>query len=316
MAWLARHPIVMTALLHPSGEGDWVVSWVEQRPGLTAFREPTLTAATSRATAEVVSLPLSPQDRTRTHVQLVIQLDTRPGAAGAVERRPGPGLDVQGVAGSYVARDVRGSGLVVRGPSLEALVAALPTEAGVRSGTLRWVRPVTVIGADGRAILARSSPAWGSNPPSALEEFWTRLVWRLVVPVGLVAGLVVFASGETAAWSAHQGHGTPGTWTFIESTCRSSCTGWGRFTSDDGREIHDRVIMVDTPQTMHPGDVVRGLSVDGDQIYPDGGGTTWLAKPIGMALTASALLYWYRTIPARTLRGLRRLRRRRHGPRG
>jgi hypothetical protein len=245
---------------------------------------------------------------TATQLQLVISLDGWPGDQV---------FDVQGIAGSYTARDARDDGLVVRGPTLEAVadqIHAAPVLSEPEAGAgvrLRWVRPLTAIGSDG---LSTRYPLVLPTSPSEplLDEFRWWIVWRLGAPVLLVTLLIATAPDAAAAWSAHLGHGKPGTWTFTESTCNGRvCEGWGRFTSDDGTDVRDGARMFDTPQTLNPGETVRAVSIDDHRLYPVGGGGTWLTTLVADLAMIALLAVWAWRVPRWVWRRARRRRRER-----
>jgi hypothetical protein len=261
-----------------------------------SLRAATLSEAATRAASSVVALAA---DSTR-FVEAELQLAIFLGAAGGSAL-----FDVLESAGCYEARDARGGELVVRGGTLEALIAAIQAAPGGlgEAATLGWVRPLSAIGADGITTVPGPYPAPRQSQPGRFSRARTVLATMLVVPATLVFLLLLSLSDEGVAWSAHLGEGKAGTWTYTNTACRrTSCVGWGSFASDDGTDIRSRASMYETPQVMQPGESVRAVSIDGNQNSPEGGGSTWLGKLTAAALCLALLGIWSWTVPLSAIR--------------
>src|SRR5689334_6977630 len=79
--------------------------------------------------------------------------------------------------------------------------------------------------------------AWGGE----VLEFWWK--WICGPGLALVLGLVVLQG--VPAWSAHPGHGRPGTWTVTRIACaKKGCTPLGDFTAEDGRGVRRDIRLI------------------------------------------------------------------------
>ncbi len=116
----------------------WQATWAAQGRVPADFSDGSLTAATERATAEIATLYADQPQAAQTELQFAIYPWARTTAKVI--------LDIDADSDGFMARDIEGSGVLVRGESLEALVReaeqALPNP---HDGMFRWVRPLSTL---------------------------------------------------------------------------------------------------------------------------------------------------------------------------
>jgi len=70
-------------------------------------------------------------------------------------------------------------------------------------------------------------------------------------------------------------------------------------------------VVIDTPQTLNPGETVRAVSIDDHRLYPVGGGGTWLTTLVADLAMIALLAVWAWRVPRWVWRRARRRRRER-----
>lgn len=120
-------------------EGDsWQATWASDRRVPADFSDDSLTAAVERATAEIATLYANQPFEAQAELQLAIY----PWA----ETTAHVILDINTDSDGFAARDIEGSGVLVRGESLEALVReGEQTLPNPHDAMFRWVRPINAL---------------------------------------------------------------------------------------------------------------------------------------------------------------------------
>lgn len=120
-------------------EGDtWQATWATDGRVPADFSDESLTASTERATAEIAALYAGQPQATRAELQFAIYPWTDTTAKVI--------LDIESDSDGFMACDMEGSGVLVRGESLEALVReAERTLPNPHDGMFRWVRPISAL---------------------------------------------------------------------------------------------------------------------------------------------------------------------------
>jgi hypothetical protein len=154
----------------------------------------------------------------------------------------------------------------------------------------------------------------------------TLVAVTLLIP-GLLCMLSALQLGP--AWAAHEGRGTPGTWTATALQCQKNCTWVGTFTVPTtahtytdpagagwpaysfiapawGYEL-DGMTLDGGPGIDHVGQSVAAVDTGGPGIvFPRGGGDAWLKELLLTAGSGAAVLLWLWMLPGRALLRLRR----------
>jgi hypothetical protein len=145
----------------------------------------------------------------------------------------------------------------------------------------------------------------------------------LIVP-GIICA--AFGSNLGPAWAAHEGHGTPGTWTATAEECDKSCTWTGTFEVPTTSHTYTIPAGPDGPartyiapmwgydldgtalgggtEIDHMGQSVPAVYTGG-YVFPRGGGSDWRRDTIWTALGGTGVLTWLWIFPRRALRRLR-----------
>lgn len=120
-------------------EGDtWQATWAGDGRVPADFSDESLTAATERATAEIATLYADQPQAAQAELQFAIY-PWRDTTAKVI-------MDIDSEPDGFMACDIEGSGVLVRGESLEALVReAEQTLPNPHDGMFRWVRPVSTL---------------------------------------------------------------------------------------------------------------------------------------------------------------------------
>jgi hypothetical protein len=120
-------------------EGDtWQATWAADGRVPADFFDGSLTAATERATAEIITLYADQPQAAPAELQFAIYPWTDTSARVI--------LDIDSDSDGFTACDIEGSGALVRGETLEALVReAEQTLPNPHDGMLRWVRPISTL---------------------------------------------------------------------------------------------------------------------------------------------------------------------------
>lgn len=130
-----RLSILVTCVLQRDGEA-WRATWASEGRVPADFSDASLTAAAERATAEIATLYASRPQAAQAELQLAIYpwTDTK---AKVI-------LDIDSDVDGFIATDIEGSGALVRGESLEALVReAEQMLPDPQDAMFRWVRPMS-----------------------------------------------------------------------------------------------------------------------------------------------------------------------------
>lgn len=131
-----RTPLV-TCVLQRQGE-VWQATWASDGRVPADFSDASLTAAAERATAEMTTLYSDQPPAAQAELQFVIYPWTDTTARVI--------LDIDIDADGFIALDIEGSGVLIRGDSLESLVReAEVTVPNPHDGMLRWVRPLSAL---------------------------------------------------------------------------------------------------------------------------------------------------------------------------
>lgn len=135
--------------------------------------------------------------------------------------------------------------------------------------------------------------------------------WRYVAGPAMCVILVGCAMELGPAWSAHLGHGQPGTWTVTQVLCSAKgCNHLGTFVSANGSDI--RVgIGISRGSSLGVGSSLPAIDTGGDEVYPAGGGPDWLIFTIMTPLLILLCAVWAWTVP---LAAMRRRRAERQSP--
>jgi hypothetical protein len=126
---------LITGVVGSAKDGGWSAFFIADGLEPPDVRAGTLTDVTDLAAAAVASLYAQYPPVEGAELLLAIY---------PWDYDHGPIFDVEGQRGSYVARDIQGSDLVVAGPTLEDLVTAIERipEQVPGDAMLRWIRPV------------------------------------------------------------------------------------------------------------------------------------------------------------------------------
>ena len=158
----------------------------------------------------------------------------------------------------------------------------------------------------------RASAADGDVGPFVRErdfEDQARFFWRYVC--GPIAAYLLVASLLSIGpdWAAMLGYGRLGTWTATATSCmEKSCTTYGTFVSDNGRDVRTGIGM-DTEDAPVPGTRFRALDSGASQaVFPPDGGTAWILDTVFVAACGLLFACWAWTFP------IAALKRRRSGP--
>ncbi len=132
-----RLSTLVTCIVQRQGE-VWQATWASDGNVPSEFSAESLTAATDHAKAEIVTLYAGRPQAAQAELQLAIYpwADT---TAKVI-------LDIDSDSDGFMACDIEGSGILVRGESLEALVReAEQTLPDPHDGMFRWVRPISAL---------------------------------------------------------------------------------------------------------------------------------------------------------------------------
>ena len=146
----------------------------------------------------------------------------------------------------------------------------------------------------------------GRGPPER-KQLALRIRNAVLAGAGLVFALIRVTSGAPhlgPAWSAHEGHGTPGTWTATEDRCSKPRTWVGTFTgtSADARSGIRTGIGMDADVTAVGQQFPAVDTGDCGTVFAPGGGDAWIADAAGSAFGAGGILAWIWFVPVRMLR--------------
>ncbi|GHJ46644.1 hypothetical protein Cs7R123_39860 [Catellatospora sp. TT07R-123] len=114
------------------------------------------------------------------------------------------------------------------------------------------------------------------------------------LPIIAFIGLFGGATDLVPAWHAHNGSGTPGTFTALRYSCgRHDCDYHGDWTAADGSSSREDVILYDEPAGVELGAEVPALDSGARAgVFGTEGGTTYLLMT-GLALGGvAALIGW------------------------
>ncbi len=128
---------LVTCIVQREG-GAWLATWASDGRVPADFSDESLTAAAGRATAEIATLYADQPPADQAELQLAIY--PWPDTTARVI------LDIDQDSDGFAARDIEGSGVLVRAESLEALVReAELTLTNPRDAMFRWVRRITTL---------------------------------------------------------------------------------------------------------------------------------------------------------------------------
>lgn len=135
---------------------------------------------------------------------------------------------------------------------------------------------------------------WSLTP----RQFW-RFWWRYLAGVAMWMALGYFGWNAVAAWSAHAGHGRTGNWTVTRISCtKNGCFPVAVFTSDDGSDVRPGVQMRGAPSGLRVGSTLRAIDSGGDEVFPSGGGDSYIKLTVASAIDGVICIIWIWTVPA------------------
>jgi hypothetical protein len=128
---------LVTCIVQRKGE-SWQATWAADGRVPADFSDDSLTAAAERATAEIGAIYADQSQAAQAELQLAIYPWANTTARVI--------LDIDPDSDGFTARDIEGSGVLVRGESLEGLVSeAEKTLPNLQDAMFRWVRPVSAL---------------------------------------------------------------------------------------------------------------------------------------------------------------------------
>ena len=128
---------LVTCIVQRDGN-TWQATWASDGRVPADFSENSLTAATERATVEIATLYANQPQAARAELQLAIYPWSNTTAKVI--------LDITSDSDGLAASDIEGSGVLLRGDSLETLVGeAEQTLLNPHDAMFRWLRPVSTL---------------------------------------------------------------------------------------------------------------------------------------------------------------------------
>ncbi|GIH19674.1 hypothetical protein Raf01_78460 [Rugosimonospora africana] len=134
----------------------------------------------------------------------------------------------------------------------------------------------------------------------ASDWFAKWVLWRIGLPLFVVATLPVMIADAPPSWQARWGSSIHGTFTATRVECNKHCFWHGDFMSHDGTAQRIDVGYASGGHVDHIGQPVPALDTGDKQlVYPPGGGWDWLVILVLILaeIGAAALWVWYTLLP-------------------
>jgi hypothetical protein len=229
------------------------------------------------------------------------------------------------VAYSRAVTECTDTGIRARGLGLERRWCwNQVSDVSIRIGNRGYTRTVMLTLTEGKQVLLGAPVAGGLMPDrdfdrkvGEIQQFWrcargrdsgdaaiavvpprsyrvtarSRLVGLVtLVALGLISALPVLAREGGPALLVRLGQGQPGSFTAYYYSCSGSCAWIGEFTPTDSSARREGVTLAPGASFPQIGGRVSAVDVgSAGQVYPAGGGTSWIPLAITLTLTIAWL---------------------------